>query len=78
MAVRLRVPELLAERQMTAYGLSKASEGRISLSTAYRLASGEFGEISATAIDSLCDVFGVEPGALFVRVADPPKRRKSA
>lgn len=77
MPVRLRVPELLADRGMTAYGLSKASEGRISMSAAYRLASGDFGEISASAIEALCDVFEVEPGALFVRVPEP-KRGKRA
>ncbi len=36
--LRLRLPELLEEREMTPYALAKASRGRISMSTAYRLA----------------------------------------
>ena len=66
--MRLRVPELLAEREMTPYALHKASGGRISLSAAYRLASGEFRAVSATVLDALCDVFGIDdPGPLFLR-----------
>lgn len=66
--MRLRVPELLTEREMTPYALHKASGGRISLSAAYRLASGEFRAVSATVLDALCDVFGIDdPGPLFLR-----------
>lgn len=66
--MRLRVPELLAEREMTPYALHKASGGRISLSAAYRLASGEFRAVSAAVLDALCDVFGIDdPGPLFLR-----------
>lgn len=66
--MRLRVPELLAEREMTPYALHKASGGRISLSAAYRLASGEFRAVSAIVLDALCDVFGIDdPGPLFLR-----------
>jgi DNA-binding Xre family transcriptional regulator len=68
MGIRLRVPELLAEHGMTAYGLHKASGGRISLSGAYRLAQGEFREVSAEMLDALCEVFGInDPGPLLVR-----------
>ncbi len=66
--MRLRVPELLAERHMTPYALHKASDGRISLSAAYRLASGEFRAVSSTVLDALCDVFEIDdPGPLFTR-----------
>lgn len=66
--MRLRVPELLAERQMTPYALHKASGGRISLSAAYRLASGEFRAVSASVLDALCEVFEIDdPGPLFRR-----------
>lgn len=54
---------------MTAYGLAKASDGRISLSTAYRLASGTGGERpSMDILEALCDVFAIDdPGPLFER-----------
>lgn len=66
--LRLRVPELLAEHQMTAYGLHKASKGRISMSAAYRLATGDFGYVSRTVLEVLCDVFEIDdPGPLFER-----------
>ena len=71
--MRLRVPELLQEHDMTPYALHKASDGRISMSAAYRLAKGDFGEVSATVLDALCDVFGIrDPGPLFTR--DPMPR----
>ena len=80
--MRLRVPELLQEHELTPYALHKASDGRISMSAAYRLAKGEFGEVSATVLDALCDVFGIrDPGPLFTRDPTPrqtapsPKRR---
>lgn len=65
--MRLRVGELLAERGMTAYGLHKASSGRLSLSSAARLARGEWKCLSAEVLDALCDVLQVEPGDLLER-----------
>ena len=66
--MRLRVPELLAERKMTAYAMHKASSGRISLSMAYRLARGTFGMISADVLEALCDIFDIQdPGPLLAR-----------
>lgn len=68
--MRLRVAALLKRHKMTAYQLAKGSEGRISMSTAYRLASddGAFGEIRADVLDALCDAFGLDnPGPLFER-----------
>jgi DNA-binding Xre family transcriptional regulator len=74
--MRLRVPQLLAERKMTAYAMHKASGGRISLSMAYRLAKGTFGMISADVLEALCDIFGIEdPGPLFARKGAPAPRR---
>lgn len=74
--MRLRVPELLAERNMTAYAMHKASGGRISLSMAYRLAKGTFGMISADVLEALCDVFDIEdPGPLFTRRGTTVPRR---
>lgn len=66
--MRLRVADLLREHNMTPYALSKASGGRIGMNAAYRLAKGEFREISAGVLDALCDVFEIEdPGPLFER-----------
>jgi hypothetical protein len=62
---------------MTAYGLAKPSNGVISLPTAYRLASGDFKTISATVIETLCDVLHVEPGDLF-RSGKKPARLPAA
>jgi DNA-binding Xre family transcriptional regulator len=77
MLMRLRLPELLKERELSAYGLSKASEGRISMSTAYRLAKleGRVQTFDAELLEALCDVLDVDPGELFERDAPPPKRR---
>lgn len=74
--MRLRVPELLAKRQWTAYELSKKSDGRISMSQAYRFARGEFRALSPEIVTALCDVFDIDdPGPLFER---PAKRHRSA
>jgi hypothetical protein len=58
---------------MTAYGLHKASEGRMSFSTAYRLAEGEFRAVSEKVIEALCDIFEIKDlGPLFVRERGRP------
>ena len=73
--MRLRVPELLAERNMTAYAMHKASNGRIGLSMAYRLSKGTFGMISADVLEALCDIFAIDdPGPLLTRDRGARKR----
>jgi len=69
MEVRLRFPELLEEHDLTPYSLSKRSGGRISLSTAYRLARirGRLKLFQADLLEVLCDVLNVEPGELLER-----------
>jgi len=61
MVMRLRLPELLKQQKppMTPYGLSKASGGRISLSTAYRLSrnNGVVRYLDSELLETLCDVF---------------------
>jgi DNA-binding Xre family transcriptional regulator len=75
MLMRLRLPELLEERGLSAYGLSKASSGRISMSTAYRLTKldGRVQNFDADMLEALCDVLKCEPGDLLER----EKRRKA-
>lgn len=75
MLMRLRVPELLKERAITPYELSKRSKGRISMSTAYRLQrnEGHAHTFDAELLEALCDALGVEPGELFER----DRRRRS-
>jgi hypothetical protein len=72
--LRLRVSDLMGE--MTPYALSKASGGRISMSTAYRLkeSDGELETYSSAMLEALLDIFGIEPGELIERV--PAKRGK--
>ncbi len=67
--LRLRLPELLDRRGMTPYALAKASDGRISMSTAYRLArlKGRVETFDRDVLEALSDVLDVEPGELLER-----------
>jgi DNA-binding Xre family transcriptional regulator len=71
MQMRLRLPELLAEHKprLTAYAVAKASQGRISLTTIYRLTRnrGRVANFDGELLEALCDVFGVGPGELLER-----------
>lgn len=75
MLMRLRLPELLEARNMTPYALSRASNGRISMSTAYRLTEkeGRVQNFKAEMLEALCDVLDCEPGDLLER----EKKRKA-
>lgn len=77
MDMRLRFPELLAAHELTAYEVAKRSDGRISRSWAYRAKKlkGKLGTFGAVELEALCDVFGVEPEALWER---DKKRRTTA
>jgi DNA-binding Xre family transcriptional regulator len=59
----------LKQHQMTPYRLYKASSGRISLSTAYRLnrLRGRVKTFDAGLLEALCDVFKVGPGTILER-----------
>lgn len=74
--MRLRLPELLDHRGMSAYALSKRSKGRISMSTAYRMSrlSGRVQTFDAELLEALCDVLSVEPAELLER--DSAKRKR--
>jgi DNA-binding Xre family transcriptional regulator len=69
MDVRLRFPELLDERDLTPYGLVKLSDGRISMSTAYRLVrqKGRVKLFQAEMLEVLCEVLKCQPGELMER-----------
>jgi DNA-binding Xre family transcriptional regulator len=69
MPLRLRLPELLDERGMTPYAFSKATNGRVSMSTAYRIVRmrGRLATFDATLLEAMCEVLRVKPGELFVR-----------
>lgn len=80
--MRVRIPELMHERGLTAYKLAALSGGRISESTAYRLMQfeGNLQTFGAEILEALCDVLEVEPGELFERATPPrkatPQRRR--
>lgn len=76
MLVRLRIPELLAEHKLTPYALSKRSDGRISMSTAYRLkdSGGRLDTFSADLLEALCDVFDLDDTSMLL---ERDKKRRS-
>jgi DNA-binding Xre family transcriptional regulator len=76
--VRLKLPELMDQQGLTAYALSRKSEGRISMSTAYRIArlKGRLKNFDGELLEALCDVLNVEPGDLLER--ESKKRRTKA
>jgi len=76
--MRLRLPELLEERDLTPYALAKASGGKIDMSQAYRLTRcrGRVRYLDTKLLDALCDVLDVEPGALLERT--PAAKRRQA
>jgi DNA-binding Xre family transcriptional regulator len=67
MALRLRLKELLEERDMTPYAFAKATNGRVSMSTAYRVVRmrGRLATFDAMLLEAICDVLRVKPGELF-------------
>ncbi len=76
--MRIRLPELLKERGLTAYGLAAASKGRIDMSTLYRLtrAKGHVRYLDSQLLDALCDTLDVEPGELLERKASRKGRSR--
>ena len=63
--VRLKVHTLMAERQITAYALSRGAD--LPYPTAYRLSrsGGRFGRLHADTLERLCRFFKVQPGRLL-------------
>jgi DNA-binding Xre family transcriptional regulator len=69
MDVRIRLPELLEDRGLTAYEVAKRSNGRIIPATLYRLMrnKGRVRLIDGELLEALCDQLGLEPGELLER-----------
>jgi DNA-binding Xre family transcriptional regulator len=74
--MRIRWPELLERKGLTPYAFSKLSEGRVSLSTVYRLnkSRGRLQRFDAELMSALCDVLDVRPGDLFEQEKAKRKR----
>ncbi len=84
MEMRLRLPELLDERGLTAYAAAQQSGGTIDQSKLYRLMRkrGAVRYIDANLMEALCDLLNVQPGELLERdsapAAAPAPKRKPA
>ena len=79
--MRLRIPELFDERQVTPYQVARDSGGRLNEATLYRLVRerGRLAHVNMATLQALCDFFKVPPGALFDYVPHPvaaPQKRK--
>lgn len=63
--VRLRIHQLMKDRNISAYALSKGTN--LSYPSAYRLSrpGGVFGRLHAETLDSLCGFFNLQPGSLL-------------
>lgn len=63
--VRLRIHQLMLERNISAYALSKGAN--LSYPSAYRLSrvGGKFGRLHAETLNSLCHFFRLQPGRLI-------------
>jgi DNA-binding Xre family transcriptional regulator len=66
----------MKERGLTAYALAKATDERVSLSTAYRLCRlrGRLRTFDADVMEALCDALKVTPGELLQRDNKPTRR----
>lgn len=78
MEMRLRLPELLEERGLTAYAVAAQSAGRIDQSKLYRLMRkrGIVRYIDANLLEVLCEVLNVEPGELLERETKMKRGKK--
>jgi putative transcriptional regulator len=74
MAVRLRIADILEDREMTQTELSRRSG--ISLVTINAMASGDRPpkQIKLDSIDKLCAALEIDPGELFERTTTKKKR----
>lgn len=63
--VRLRIHQIMKDRRISAYALSKGTN--LSYPSAYRLSrsGGGFGRLHAETLDALCRYFRLQPGRLL-------------
>jgi DNA-binding Xre family transcriptional regulator len=68
--VRLQIHDIMLERGITAYALSKGTQ--MAYPSAYRLSRphGRFGRMHADTLNRLCHFFEVQPGRLMQWVPD--------
>ena len=78
MDVRIRLPEVLEEKGLTAYEVAKRSNGRIIPATLYRLirGKGRVRLIDGELLEALCDQLEMEPGELLEREGKKRGRAK--
>ena len=79
MQMRLRLPDVLDEKQTTAYAVARDSGGRIDKGTLYRLcrSRGRVAWFSGELLEALCDVLGIaDPGKLLEREPTRSSRSK--
>jgi DNA-binding Xre family transcriptional regulator len=74
--VRIRLPEVLTEHKVTAYEVAKRSDGKVLPSTLYRLVRqrGRVRMFDGALLETLCEILGVEPGALLERAGRKARR----
>ncbi len=67
--MRIRLPEVLTEHDITAYEVAKRSEGKVIPSTLYRLVRqrGRVRMFDGVLLETLCEILNVEPGVLLER-----------
>jgi hypothetical protein len=75
--VRIRLPEVLTEHEITAYEVAKRSDGKVIPSTLYRLVRqrGQVRMFDGALLETLCEILNVEPGALLERGGRRRRRR---
>ena len=67
--MRIRLPEVLTEHDITAYEVAKRSDGKVIPSTLYRLVRqrGQVRMFDGVLLETLCEILNVEPAALLER-----------
>jgi putative transcriptional regulator len=70
--IKIRLNEVLAEREQTLYWLWKQTGVR--WATIWQIGNGEVARLNLDALDRICEVLECQPGDLLVRIE--PKKRK--
>lgn len=70
-AIRVMVPQLMAEHDPPLNKVQLAAEIGCSRPTATTLARGQWARLSKKQTEALCDLFGKDIGEIFVYMPDP-------